>query len=861
MPKLESLALPGFLLSLLFAGACASLSAPLPAPTEHVLDASAEGRNKSARKAYIEARHLAPPGVEWRVVERANGERQRLKRNELSLVAASASQWTERGSNNVTGRTHSAFPLYTANRLYVGSSLGGTWHGPLGGGTYTPIGDNLYGGGHWVVALPGGGSPDVVLAATEWGQVRVTRDDGATWQTPTGLPSLGAVRKVVVKGGGSRTVFLHGKVGSTSYVLRSTNDLVSFQTVDTSTSFEGDLWTPRNANGDLYALKKTSGIPVLARSSNDGTNWTTLGNLPAGVTGGELCGSEAGAPRFYAAFDISGAPKLYRSDDAGANWTYKLDLTDYWNVLNASVTNVNLMCWGGVELHKTTNGANNFTIQNTWGSYYSSPATKLHADIQGIDVFWTGSAEQWFISTDGGTYRSTDGLATTNNQTLSGIGISQYYSTHTSSANANHIAGGSQDQGYQRSSSAPSSGSLYGFSQLISGDYGHLCSGDGTHAYVYSTYPGFTLVARGENNPVTHQVNFPSGVNALWLPPVVADPGLPTSFFWLGTTLWRYTKSVSSNTWSGVQHSTKNFAVSGGEVLSAMAFSPINPQRAYAVTTSGRLYHSIDHGVTWTQSAGFGPGSHYFYGTALVASSTDANTAWVGGSGYQGAPVWRTIDGGLTWQSYSSGLPNTLVYCLAEHPQAPGTLFAGTETAAYRRDGAGNWTDITGNEAPVTIFWSAEALPGSKTIRFGTYGRGIWDYAIDPPSGCAFSAYGTGLGGANTLALSSSSTTVLGTQQTLVTSGGLAFVPGFLAFSLGQVSAPGLGGTVLVGPTVAATLPQFSDGTGTASFSFSLGYDPVLVGLPLNFQSALFDPSKPASYALSNGLHGNFCAP
>ena len=68
-----------------------------------------------------------------------------------------------------------------------------------------------------------------------------------------------------------------------------------------------------------------------------------------------------------------------------------------------------------------------------------------------------------------------------------------------------------------------------------------------------------------------------------------------------------------------------------------------------------------------------------------------------------------------------------------------GMVFAGTETAVYaRRRHEGEWTDITGAEAPVTTYWSAEALHHENTIRFGTYGRGIWDYQRDPTdSGCA----------------------------------------------------------------------------------------------------------------------------
>ena len=65
-------------------------------------------------------------------------------------------------------------------------------------------------------------------------------------------------------------------------------------------------------------------------------------------------------------------------------------------------------------------------------------------------------------------------------------------------------------------------------------------------------------------------------------------------------------------------------------------------------------------------------------------------------------------------------------------------MFAGTETAAYewRPDGEG-WLDITGAEAPVTTYWSSESLEHENTIRFGTYGRGIWDYQLDPADeGC-----------------------------------------------------------------------------------------------------------------------------
>jgi photosystem II stability/assembly factor-like uncharacterized protein len=168
--------------------------------------------------------------------------------------------------------------------------------------------------------------------------------------------------------------------------------------------------------------------------------------------------------------------------------------------------------------------------------------------------------------------------------------------------------------------------------------------------------------------------------------------------------------------------------------MSALAFSPVDPDRAYAATNDGRLFRSLDHGLTWTQSASIGPSAHYFYGTAIVASALDVDTVYVGGSGYGSPAVYRSTNGGVTFQPYGEGLPNTLVYSLAESRDGKGTLVCGTETAAYRRDlGASAWEDVTGNDAPVTIYWSVEALAHENSMRFGTYGRGIWDYALDTP--------------------------------------------------------------------------------------------------------------------------------
>ncbi|HZL98649.1 MAG TPA: hypothetical protein VFD43_00225, partial [Planctomycetota bacterium] len=240
---------------------------------------------------------------------------------------------------------------------------------------------------------------------------------------------------------------------------------------------------------------------------------------------------------------------------------------------------------------------------------------------------------------------------------------------------------------------------------------------------------------------------------------------------------------------------------------------------------------------------------------ALVASALDADVAYVGGSGYGGPAVLRTLDGGLSWEAWADGLPQTLVYSLAEAGDGSGRLFAGTERAAYRRDPGGAWVDITSNEAPVTIYWSAEAVPAEDVVRFGTYGRGIWDYSLDEP--CAYEAYGVGLGGTNTVTLDSASPTTIGSTHVLLVSGAPASAAGLLLYSPLGASLPFKGGTLLVSPTLLFQFPIATDGAGAASLPLVVPPNPAIAGAPLNWQVA-FSPSG-GGWAFSNGLSGTLC--
>lgn len=871
------------LLCLLLSTHCAKDIHPertLPRPTE-ITDMEELEERGEARREWIARMHRAPPDVDWRAIERENGRREMERRNQLvnqmksqggPLALTVSGVWSEVGSKNQAGRTHCAVLSPDGQSTYVGTSLGGVWKGSTTGTGWVPLADNLFGGVHEIVTWAGAsGQPDVVLAVRDDGAVHRSTDGGVTWTVPSGLGGVFAIRGIGKLADAAQTCVLYGRVGSQSAIFASTNQGQSFtkRWFDTS-SHDGYLFVPRKgslATATLYMVHRGR----LYRSTDAGVTFPTVTTINTSATQGMLAGSEAGLPTLYAALQVGGTWTLHRSDNGGGSFVVaSASLSDFWGEMRASTVNPNLVMFGGVECWKSTDGGANFAKINSWGSYYSAPATKLHADMMGIHC-WPNpanpNAEIWFINSDGGTYRSDNQGANVSNLCLSGLGIGQYYSTLTSKTNPALIHVGAQDQGYQWGTVAaplPGGGPSTNMTQEISGDYGHLTSGDGTTALVYSTYPGFILVVANASNPsVLATLDFPAGSNSDWLPAVVAEPGNNNVFYFLGNKLWKYTRVGTSTTWNITEHSTFDFGASGGNYLTALAFSPVDANRVYAVNEAGRLYYSTNHGVTWTQGTGSAPGQQYFYGNALAAHPTDALTAVVGGSGYGNPGVLRTTNGGQTWASFSTGLPQTLVYGLAYATDGSGDIYAATEAGAYRYNAtAATWENIMLPGTPLTTYWSVEWVAATNTARFGTYGRGVWDFTTgDPgPGPCngTITAVGTACAGSGGFVPELAMTGCAGPNQTLNVSitkglgGQTALV--FLGFLPVPTMLPG-GCPLYPYPILPfqISLPLLGSGAGNGAIAISTTLPATAAG-NLVVQALIPDPGVNKGYSSTNAV-------
>jgi len=117
----------------------------------------------------------------------------------------------------------------------------------------------------------------------------------------------------------------------------------------------------------------------------------------------------------------------------------------------------------------------------------------------------------------------------------------------------------------------------------------------------------------------------------------------------------------------------------------------------------------------------------------------------VGGSGYSNPGVFRSTDNGHTFTDFSEGLPNTLVFQIVLN-QDDSLLFAATEVGAFVcKTWEEQWYSLSDSIIPDQAFWAVDFVDTLNLARFSTYGRGIWDFELDPDVVADFMASSTSI--------------------------------------------------------------------------------------------------------------------
>jgi len=728
---------------------------PHPPPTT-ILNKEA-GNEQEDYEQWYESIHHAAPGVNWRAIDRETRYQKyvahlkhHFSRHGFSDFDTLANgniigNWHERGSVNQAGRIWAADIDTSTGYIYCVSDGGNVWKGTITGQNWTVLNDNLRFSAHTMLrVIPNGSGHRIIVAGGQ--EVYYSDNDGSTWIASNGLDTLqkggNGIKQALVADDSLHTIYF---IADERDWVHSYEVISLYKSTDKGTSFTRIIKYPHPVNGtnyfDIWISRYGVYDPILMHDDsifsinliNDSLSFISTINLSSeGNTFLTGCRTNT-ANYLYAYVDTN----LYQSVNGGMNWSLvghagKSLFGNNPNAFSCSLNNPLLIYMGKVEASYSVNGGISWDTTNNWGDYYNSPSTKLHADIPCIIPLLGKTGNEFdLIGTDGGLFVSYTNMVSVQNISLQGLDVSEYYSVYTDNEDPNYIYAAAQDQGFQRCQQ--DSGTILGFEQLISGDYNHIVSSDSGKS-LWVSYPSFTMYyanATTDHNAAAWW-NFNSTTH-YWFPPMVADPKLNNIAYIAGGVIndtGSYIVKLTEN--GGNINSTQLpfdfYSASGKGNISALAISPINTNYWYVLTSNGNFFWSADAGATWTKNSNLdGLGANYLYGATIYPSHTILGVVYIGGSGYSNPPAFESSDHGQSFTAITNGLPSTMVVQLMGN-ENDSLIYAATDVGPYVFVVAEQkWYDIQGSGAPDQQYSSVNYIASTKTVRFATYGRGIWD--------------------------------------------------------------------------------------------------------------------------------------
>ncbi|HXI03840.1 MAG TPA: hypothetical protein VNI57_11755, partial [Candidatus Saccharimonadales bacterium] len=662
--------------------------------------------------------------------------------------------WTEIGPSKVTngqtgggvradvsGRVNCVVPHPTdADTAYACGAQGGLWKTTDGGTSWTPLTENFPSLATGAVAIAPSSTDTLYLGTGEanfsidsyWGAGIFRSTDGGATFSPTAIldPNRAPLNAAAVA----------------AIDVHPANPDLAIAAVGTfmegNSLFSGGIYRTTDGGGSWERVLGTglSGGPVVASdvrfddsdpnvvyaalgwiggSTNNGVwksvdSGATFTQLDLGLTSTQLSSTGrinlALAPSdtqiLYAGIHnitTNSLLGIWQSTNGGTTWskrnaTFASCGTQCWYNLELAVSpaDPNLVFFGGVNLYRSTNGA------STFSSVVSSGGSQgdIHVDQHALAFSPSSPARLW-IGNDGGVWRTDDAAASLPLNWVNlntNLALLQFQSVAVPPSDPNIAYGGTQDNGTNR---------YLGSTVWVHGD-----DGDGGETAVdfvnpqtvYHTYYGVSFERSDSGGALGSWVTRQSGLNTSdrseFYVPVEIDPG-DSAVLYLGT--YRLYRTVNrGDSWSVISPDLTvdpNNATNTGNIT-AIGLSAADPNVIYVGSSNAQIQMTSDLGVGWTPVAA--PPLPDRFVSTIAVHPADANTAWVGYSGFDdpntgSGHVFETTDRGATWIDVSANLPDIPVNDLVIDPASPQMIYAATDIGPYvSTNGGASWRRYSG---------------------------------------------------------------------------------------------------------------------------------------------------------------------
>ena len=684
--------------------------------------------------------------------------------------AAAAATFTERGPNNVPGRTRAIVVDAvdaSSNTWYAASVGGGVWKTTDAGLSWTNLStemENI----NIVTLAQSAAAPEILYAGTGEAWVGVlnaldgsgvfkSTDSGLNWTNITPLVSgelntdFTSVSRVIVSPTNSNLVI----ASASRKIYRSTDGGSNWsQVYSGSGTIQQIVSAPSNFNTQYAAI---NGIGVV-KSTDAGATWNATTKLRTSFGRVELAVSHTNPNKVYAAVvDNSFGSVLSATDNGGSTWTMISNsdgTNDTWlnaqgwydNCMVVNPYTDNIVYAGGTNLLKFTVDFGNKTKLNTYmadaygdftgiNRFNFAYSSGVHPDQQFLDVIKDGGGKFRILNgNDGGVVVSVSSLDPGVNEgdfrkADRGYRTSQFYGADKVKGKQQYI-GGMQDNGTWLSPD--------GVNAISSTNYTEELGGDGFEVVTHWKDPN-KMIGGSQNNHLSRSTNggnswsYFGGIftgSRQFVSRVSTSYQDPDNIYMItGAGVW---KSFDfANTF---QLTPLNGGNPGFWASSDIEVSIANPR--YVWTGGyGDLYLSTDHGASFNPVSGYASAKS---GTlsGIYTHPTKDSTVYVLFSSKDQAKIIESNNLGQTWTDITGfsggkstrGFPDVPVYSFAVMPYDNDVMWAGTDIGLVESTDRGlSWNLV--DEIPNVNIWDLKVKDQGQIV-IATHGRGIWTATI-----------------------------------------------------------------------------------------------------------------------------------
>ncbi len=596
---------------------------------------------------------------------------------------------------------------------------------------------------------------DTIWIGTPTGGPWKSTDGGDTWEPMghTSLPTLG-VSEIQIHPDDSDLVFLcTGDKNHQSYI--KSNGV--YKSTDGGTN-----WIPTGLTFDqsevAYCrdMKMKPGEPDtmiaatskgLYRTTDAGENWDKVldGSMDDFVFKPDDPQVAYTCTHVYRPPNDQETTDVYKTTDSGVTWN-KLSVSTTGRTQIAVTPAEPNSVWvasayGGIK--KSTNGGDSFSNLGGWpgGDYQCwydmtlavSQTNPSHVHAGAVQLYRSTNGGQSFSGNQGGChvdihemmfvddvlYMGCDGHASIYrngswNLLTKNINIRQFFRFSNSQRDGTRISAGAQDNG----SGVIDNGT---WDDRVGADGMETIISHANDSVIYYTMQNgsFTkssgsITQPGAGRWITPYVMHPTDADTLW----VANDRIVKTTNGMGSWQTLFDFPGDGSSCGGSAQIVRNCG-------NAIAVATSNPDYLYAAM-EGRVWRTKNGGSSWDEVSAGLPGEYVTY---IHVNPNDESLVGLSVSGYaDGNKVFLSDDAGDSWTNISGSLPNLPANTLYFDDRDSQGIYVGMDAGVYYRDNTiDDWVPFFKN-LPNAMILELEIFYGEPAkLRAATYGRGFWE--------------------------------------------------------------------------------------------------------------------------------------